>query len=186
MNLMVDRTPDVHETGEALGELETVGSLNCVECGYALSLEAVDEVPHCPACDGTRFRRGRLFERPTMEATFEPADSAPAWLSDVRRGISSPGLHLAFQPDDEPVVVALGEGWTRIGRSGAADVRLDDPTVSRRHALIVRTDEAELHAMDDRSLNGLFVNGERVEWAQLHDGDELEIGCFRFYVVDSS
>ena len=62
---------------------------------------------------------------------------------------------------------------------------LDDPTVSRRHALVVLTDEGDLRALDDRSLNGLFVNGERVEWAPLSDGDELEIGCYRIYLVNA-
>ncbi|MQA75486.1 MAG: FHA domain-containing protein, partial [Solirubrobacterales bacterium] len=73
-------------------------------------------------------------------------------------------------------------GWTRIGRSGAADVRLDDPTVSRRHALVLDRGGAPVIA-DDRSLNGLFVNGERVEWAALSDGDELEVGRYRLYVL---
>ena len=67
----------------------------------------------------------------------------------------------------------------------AADIQLDDATVSRRHALIIRTSDDELRALDDRSLNGLFVNGERVEWAPLVDGDELEIGRYRLYVLQS-
>ena len=62
-------------------------------------------------------------------------------------------------------------------------MRLDDPTVSRRHALVVLTETGDLRALDDRSLNGLFVNGERVEWAPLDDGDELEIGRFRLHVL---
>ena len=82
-------------------------------------------------------------------------------------------------------VIRLAPGWTRIGRSGAADVRLDDPTVSRRHALVVLTDGGDLRALDDRSLNGLLVNGERVEWAALRDGDELEIGRYRLYVLEA-
>jgi pSer/pThr/pTyr-binding forkhead associated (FHA) protein len=57
--------------------------------------------------------------------------------------------------------------------------------VSRRHALIVLTDTGDLRALDDRSLNGLFVNGERVDWSPLSDGDELEIGRYRLYVLSS-
>jgi pSer/pThr/pTyr-binding forkhead associated (FHA) protein len=91
--------------------------------------------------------------------------------------------YLAYEEDGEPILVELPTGWTRIGRSSAADVRLDDATVSRRHALVVRTPEDELRALDDRSLNGLFVNGERVEWTPLTDGDELEIGRYRLYVL---
>ena len=84
-----------------------------------------------------------------------------------------------------PTLYELPEGWTRIGRSATADLRLHDPTVSRRHALVVRTETDELRAMDDRSLNGLFVNGEQVEWAPLSDGDELEIGRYRLYVIEA-
>jgi pSer/pThr/pTyr-binding forkhead associated (FHA) protein len=39
--------------------------------------------------------------------------------------------------------------------------------------------------LDDRSLNGLYVNGERVDWAPLNDGDELEIGRYRLYVIET-
>ena len=66
--------------------------------------------------------------------------------------------------------------WTRVGRSLAADIRFDDPTVSRRHALIVRGPDG-VRILDDRSLNGVFVNGERVEWSTLQDGDEIIVGC---------
>ena len=45
------------------------------------------------------------------------------------------------------------------------------------------TESGELRALDDRSLNGLFVNGERVEWAPLRDGDELEIGRYRLHLL---
>jgi len=63
------------------------------------------------------------------------------------------------------------------GTTGA-DVRFDDPTVSRRHALIVRQPDG-VRVLDDRSLNGVFVNGERVEWRALKDGDEIVVGRYR-------
>jgi pSer/pThr/pTyr-binding forkhead associated (FHA) protein len=78
---------------------------------------------------------------------------------------------------------ALRREWTRIGRSLAADIRFDDPTVSRRHALIVRQPDG-LRVLDDRSLNGVFVNGERVEWSTLADGDEVVIGRHHLHFVD--
>ena len=77
----------------------------------------------------------------------------------------------------------LSREWTRIGRSLAADVRFDDPTVSRRHALIVRQPDG-VRVLDDRSLNGVFVNGERVEWRALRDGDEIVVGRYRLHFVD--
>jgi FHA domain/Zinc-ribbon containing domain len=180
--LLVDEGTDVHETGE----LALVGSLVCVECGYSISLSVLDELPSCPACGGSRFRRGSMFETPTVDAdAISPAPALPAWLDSVRPDLEPGRQHVAFEEEGEPVVVALQDGWTRIGRSGSADIQLDDATVSRRHALIVRTPDEELRALDDRSLNGLFVNGERVEWAPLVDGDELEIGRYRLYVLQS-
>jgi pSer/pThr/pTyr-binding forkhead associated (FHA) protein len=50
--------------------------------------------------------------------------------------------------------------------------------VSRRHALIVRQPDG-VRVLDDRSLNGVFVNGERVEWRALVDGDEIVVGRYR-------
>jgi pSer/pThr/pTyr-binding forkhead associated (FHA) protein len=79
--------------------------------------------------------------------------------------------------------VALTREWTRIGRSLAADIRFDDPTVSRRHALIVRQPDG-VRVLDDRSLNGVFVNGERVEWRTLEDGDEILVGRYRLSYLD--
>jgi predicted RNA-binding Zn-ribbon protein involved in translation (DUF1610 family) len=180
MDAVVDGGADLSETGE----FAAVGSLVCVSCGYSISLSAGDELPSCPACGGSRFRRASMFESSTVAAdAVSAAASPPAWLDDVRAELEAPGHYVAYEDGGEPVVVELQDGWTRIGRSGSADVCLDDATVSRRHALIVRTPEDELRALDDRSLNGLFVNGEQVEWAPLTDGDELEIGRYRLYVL---
>jgi pSer/pThr/pTyr-binding forkhead associated (FHA) protein len=79
-------------------------------------------------------------------------------------------------------VVPLQEGWTRVGRSLSAHIRFDDPTVSRRHALVYRDDEGA-RILDDRSLNGVFCNGERIELAELEDGDEIEVGRFRMFFL---
>jgi predicted nucleic acid-binding Zn-ribbon protein len=107
----------------------------------------------------------------------EPIDS-DAWLRDVRGRIVEPGEYLAYEADDELKIVALAREWTRIGRSLAADVRFDDPTVSRRHALVVRQADG-VRMLDDRSLNGVFVNGARIEWKVLQDGDEILVGRYR-------
>jgi len=90
----------------------------------------------------------------------------------------------------DPVLEPAGGGRRRCergsdresGRSLAADVRFDDPTVSRRHALIVRQADG-VRVLDDRSLNGVFVNGERVEWRALSDGDEIVVGRYRMTFV---
>jgi FHA domain/Zinc-ribbon containing domain len=178
--------PELHESGEEV-EFAGAGSLICVGCRFALSIDALESLPTCPACGGTQFRRASIFDQPTMDAgAVSVAPKPPAWLHEARADIAgSEGCYLAYEEDGELKTLPIEEGWTRIGRSGAADLRLDDPTVSRRHALVVLTPEGDLRALDDRSLNGLFVNGERVEWAPLSDGDELEIGRYRLYVLEA-
>src|SRR5207248_5758923 len=139
----------------------------------------------CPNCGGGSFVRASLFttaQSSVVDITPEVQDQA--WLDEVREGLTDPGQYLAYRTDDhELVAFALEREWTRIGRSLAADIRFDDPTVSRRHALIVRQPDG-LRVLDDRSLNGVFVNSERVEWSTLADGDEIVIGRHRLHFVD--
>ena len=71
--------------------------------------------------------------------------------------------------------VTVSEGITRIGRSATAQICLEDATVSRRHAILMREGDT-VRVLDDRSLNGVFVNGERVSSRELSDGDVLSIG----------
>lgn len=67
---------------------------------------------------------------------------------------------------------------TTIGRSPASDVFLDDITVSREHA-VVYNDGSSVRVEDRASLNGTYVNHERVERIDLADGDEIVIGKFK-------
>ena len=108
----------------------------------------------------------------------------PAWLSEARSGLTTPGRYLAYEQDGRQVVVPLTREWTRIGRSLAADIRFDDATVSRRHALLA-SEEGGVRVLDDRSLNGIQVNGRRVEWSPLTDGDEIVIGRHVLYFLDT-
>jgi pSer/pThr/pTyr-binding forkhead associated (FHA) protein len=109
----------------------------------------------------------------------------PSWVDDVRAGLDAPGKYLAYDEDGRKVVVAISREWTRIGRSLAADVRFDDATVSRRHALVVNQADG-VRVIDDRSLNGIFVNGARVEWSPLTDGDEITVGRHTLFFLDSA
>jgi hypothetical protein len=108
----------------------------------------------------------------------------PAWLQETRAGLAGPGRYLAFEQDGRVIVAPVSREWTRIGRSLAADIRFDDATVSRRHALIA-SEPAGVRVLDDRSLNGIQVNGRRVEWSPLSDGDELVIGRHAMYFLDT-
>jgi pSer/pThr/pTyr-binding forkhead associated (FHA) protein len=67
---------------------------------------------------------------------------------------------------------------TLIGRSPDCDIFLDDVTVSRRHAELLREGDG-LVIRDLGSLNGTFVNRRRIESAVLEDDDELQIGKYR-------
>jgi pSer/pThr/pTyr-binding forkhead associated (FHA) protein len=72
---------------------------------------------------------------------------------------------------------AIGDR-TLIGRSPDCDVFLDDVTVSRKHAELDRNGET-FTIRDLGSLNGTFVNRQRIESASLEDDDELQIGKYR-------
>ena len=163
------------------GTLAGTGSFRCEGCGYVLTLSAETPLEPCPSCGAENFVRtsvfgsGRFARAPRDAAGTRDAD---AFESAARGLITEVGEHLAFRDGDEIRVLALKREWTRIGRSLAADVRFDDQTVSRRHALVVRQADG-VRVLDDRSLNGIFVNGDRVEWRTLHDGDELVVGRHR-------
>ena len=109
----------------------------------------------------------------------------PGWVEDARAGLTAPGKYLAYEESGRHVVVAISREWTRIGRSLTADVRFDDATVSRRHALVVNQAEGA-RVLDDRSLNGIYVNGRRVEWSPLADGDEITVGRHTLFYMDTA
>ena len=168
------------------GTLAGTGSFRCDECGYVVTLAAADALPDCPGCGSASFTRASLFAGPRF-ARGAAAERSPeeraSWIAEARGLVSEAGQYLAFERDGETEAIALKREWTRVGRSLAADVRFDDPTVSRRHALIVRQADG-VRVLDDRSLNGVFVNGERVEWSPLTDGDEIVVGRYRLTFLD--
>ncbi|HEX7244841.1 MAG TPA: FHA domain-containing protein [Solirubrobacterales bacterium] len=120
----------------------------------------------------------------TAELAIPSTEPESEWLATARAMLADPGRYLAWRDDREILTARVGPGWTRIGRSAAADIRLDDPSVSRRHALIVSELPDSLRVLDDRSLNGVFLNGEIVDWARVADGDELAIGRFRLFALE--
>jgi pSer/pThr/pTyr-binding forkhead associated (FHA) protein len=105
------------------------------------------------------------------------------WVEDARAGIEAPGKYLAYEDSGNQLIVPVAREWTRIGRSLSADVRFDDATVSRRHALIVAQADG-VRLLDDRSLNGVYVNGRRVEWSPLADGDLISVGRHTIHYLE--
>ncbi|HET6449618.1 MAG TPA: FHA domain-containing protein [Conexibacter sp.] len=167
------------------GTLVGTGTFRCIACDYVVSLAAADTLPPCPSCGGEAFVRASLFTAAHVPAPAlgDASVADETRLAEARAEIDDPGQYLVYDDGDELVVHELLREWTRIGRSLAADVRFDDPTVSRRHALVVRQPDG-VRVLDDRSLNGVFVNGERIEWHPLRDGDELVVGRHRLAFVD--
>jgi pSer/pThr/pTyr-binding forkhead associated (FHA) protein len=122
----------------------------------------------------------------SVTSQTEPAGAArPDWIDEARANLSAPGKYLAYEDAGRRIVVPVSREWTRIGRSLAADVRFDDATVSRRHALIVAQADG-VRVLDDRSLNGVHVNGRRVEWSPLTDGDVIMVGRHTIHFLEAT
>src|SRR5437588_7927669 len=115
------------------GNVAGTGTFRCTECEYPVSLDAVDELPTCPNCGGNEFVRASLFTTAQNSVVDVPVEEIEddGWLSDLRDELTEPGQYLAYlTPEGERITFPLRREWTRIGRSLAADIRFDDPTVS--------------------------------------------------------
>ena len=99
------------------------------------------------------------------QATIEALRPGTALLVVLR----GPNTGARFLLDDREVAA---------GRHPDSDIFLDDVTVSRKHALFVSSGDGYL-VRDSGSLNGTYVNRERIDEAELHTGDEVQIGKFR-------
>jgi FHA domain/Zinc-ribbon containing domain len=184
-------SPGMSTENPEVGATPGTGTYFCASCGSQLSLRENDRLPDCPRCGAVEFQRDSIFEPmqehgQTVELTAPSAALPPDWLPMARSMLPGPGRYIAYCDDEGEIrVFPIEQGWTRVGRSAAADIRLDDPSVSRRHALIVSEQPDSLRVLDDRSLNGVFLNGEIVEWGRLEDGDELSIGRYRLVALES-
>jgi pSer/pThr/pTyr-binding forkhead associated (FHA) protein len=124
----------------------------------------------------------------TVPVTVDPPareGERPEWVDTRRAELTVPGRYLAYEESGNQFVVPVGAEGARIGRSLSADIRFDDATVSRRHALVV-ADADGVRVLDDRSLNGVFLNGRRVEFGPLTDGDEIAVGRHSIYYLDTA
>jgi hypothetical protein len=123
------------------------------------------EVPPAPVFDALSLLDHRA------RATALPEAGAP------------PGRYLALDGDGPVRLLPLNRSIIHIGRGLVADLRLDHPQVSRRHAIIAQW-ATRARVLDDRSSNGTFVNGRSVDVADLYDGDVLRFGVVTLRYVE--
>jgi len=143
----------------------------CAQCGAPLA-----RVEYAASPDATSiFQPGAFDEGPGDEPSEEAAGAVDALppgsaLLVVKRGPNAGSRFL------------LDQDVTTAGRHPDSDIFLDDVTVSRRHAEFHRG-QSGFTVRDVGSLNGTYVNRERVEAATLSNGDEVQIGKFRLVFV---
>ena len=122
---------------------------------------------------------GALYLVPEEAQVFAPQAKIRAELS------GQPGYYLYHQDGKSVVIFPLVKETTRVGRSLGADLRLEYISISRRHALFLK-DEAGIKVVNDRSMNGVFVNRKAVDSCQLSDGDVVSLGGHEFHFIDAS
>ncbi len=87
----------------------------------------------------------------------------------------APGRYVELQGPDRALLIALTGEAMHIGRGLSAELHLDESSVSRRHAILV-PQPSGARILDDRSANGTFVNGRRIQQADLRNGDVIVLG----------
>ena len=142
----------------------------CPECGF----QNPESANYCSKCGAL------LVKEENVEATmaFTPDVSDDEGRPELAAGISGPALVVRSGGGRAGETFPLDGEETTVGRSPDCDVFLDDVTVSRRHALVVRRD-GQFFIEDRGSLNGTFLNRRRIESGPLEDGDEVQIGKYR-------
>jgi pSer/pThr/pTyr-binding forkhead associated (FHA) protein len=149
-----------------------VSHIYCPECGF----QNPEAANYCARC-GAALVREEGGSEPTMTFTPEEGDEEGG-VSLEEVGIKGPALVVRAGGGRAGETFPLDADRITVGRSPECDIFLDDVTVSRRHAVLSRSDDGYVLA-DEGSLNGTFVNKRRVESAELSDGDELQIGKYR-------
>lgn len=144
------------------GHRNPPGANFCSSCGAVLDVTREDRTMVFQAIDSRQDAQG-----PQDDLVVKMADLPAGTGVLVVRSGAEPGVRVLLQQD-----------VTRLGRHPDSDVLLDDITVSRRHAEVLRT-ESGYRVRDVGSLNGTYLNQERVDEADLEQGDELQVGKYR-------
>lgn len=148
-----------------------MAAITCPRCGNENPVPA----NFCSSC-GADLGRGPDHTTATVAVPLEsPAEEVEVDLEELPTGM---GMLVVTRGPNSGSRFALEHEVTTAGRHPDSTIFLDDITVSRRHAEVRRT-ATGYTVVDVGSLNGTYLNRERVEEADLHDGDELQIGTFK-------
>jgi len=148
-------------------------SLVCQKCG----VENAESGQFCSQCGA------KLDGRAEMTHSFSlAAESGDELQVDLERLRSEGPLLIVVKGIGVGQTFSLDSDEVLIGRDPDNDIFLDDVTVSRRHAAI-KDCLSGLELVDTGSLNGTYVNRERVESVALSDRDELQIGKFKMVYI---
>ena len=161
---------------------EAMPSVYCARCGRA-SPEGARFCSHCgaPLLRGGGERPGESTSTISLGGTdlTEPDYEEPLGDSATSEALpAGTALLLVKRGPNAGSRFLLDSDLTTVGRHPGSDIFLDDVTVSRRHAEFYRH-PAGFTVRDVGSLNGTYVNRDRIEEADLSDGDEVQVGKFR-------
>ncbi len=143
----------------------------CPECGF----QNPEAANYCSKC-GTLLVKDEAGSETTMTYVPEEGEEEASILEDM--GVKGPALVVRAGGGRVGETFLLEGERTMIGRSPDCEIFLDDVTVSRKHAVLHRRDDAFV-IEDLGSLNGTFLNRHRIESGELSDDDELQIGKYR-------
>jgi hypothetical protein len=154
-------------------------ALHCPECGFINSAGA----NFCQKCGAHLPAEEQDGDQTTI--TYKVGETGELTPVDVEEVVASEGGALVVRTGGGRAGETFpieGERVT-IGRSPEANVFLDDVTVSRNHALLVRRRDG-LYLDDLGSLNGTYVNRRRIESHKLQNGDELQVGKYKLTYLE--
>jgi hypothetical protein len=153
-------------------------ALHCPECGF-VNAEGANYCSRCGAYIGAAKEKPTSTGEPAT-ATYRIDETGELVPVDVGDVVADDGAALVIRAGGGRVGESfpLNADRMTIGRRPDSDIFLDDVTVSRDHALLVRR-SGDFYLDDLGSLNGTYVNRRRIESHHLADGDEIQIGKYK-------